>query len=65
VLLFLIPDTRRVGFLCCTAYIGGVIAANLIGKEPPIPGLLMQVLLWIGMYLEAPEFFRISPLKIR
>lgn len=62
VIIFLIPRTRNLGFLLTTAFIGGVIATEWM--EPtssPITGILLEVLLWIGMYFENPDFFKIPP----
>ncbi|WP_046756022.1 hypothetical protein [Kordia jejudonensis] len=58
VFAFLIPKTRRIGFLLCTAYIGGIIASNWMTHEPPIPGIVLQTLLWIGAYFEFPDYFK-------
>jgi len=59
-IIFLIPKTRKIGFLLCTAYIGGIITAEWIMGEPPIPGIIMQILLWLGIYFEYPQFFQIK-----
>ncbi|WP_299213357.1 hypothetical protein [uncultured Aquimarina sp.] len=58
--VFLYPKTRHIGFLLCTAYIGGIIASNWMTHEPPIPGVVLMVLLWIGVYFEFPHFFKIT-----
>ena len=60
VLLFLIPKTRGIGFLLVTAYTGGIIAAEWIAGKPVIPGIAIQILMWIGMYFENPQFFRLA-----
>ncbi|NHF59572.1 hypothetical protein FK220_009490 [Flavobacteriaceae bacterium TP-CH-4] len=62
---FLIPKTRRIGFLRCAAYIGGIIAVDWIMKEPPLPGILLQTFLWVGMYFEVPQFFYLERTKSR
>lgn len=58
VILFLIPKTRNIGFLLCVAYTGGIIAAEWAAGKTVIPGLLIQSLLWIGMYYENPKIFQ-------
>lgn len=59
-IVFLIPSTRRIGFLLCVSYIGGIIATRWIVQEFNM-GIPMQVLLWIGMYFEDKELFHIKP----
>lgn len=61
VIVFLIPSTRRIGFLLCVSYIGGIIATRWIVQEFNM-GIPMQILLWIGMYFEDKELFGISNL---
>lgn len=60
VIVFLVPPTRKIGFLLLTAYVGGIIAAEWIGGQPPIAGIVIQSLLWTGMYFENPALFRRS-----
>ncbi len=57
VIVFLIPRTRNLGFLLLVAYSGGIIATEWAAQKPVIPGILVQVLLWIGMYFENPNHF--------
>ncbi|WP_179367643.1 hypothetical protein [Winogradskyella forsetii] len=57
VLMFLIPQTRNIGFLLTVAYTGGIICAQWIAGMSVIPGIVIQTLLWIGMRFEKPEFF--------
>ncbi|MEM1137784.1 MAG: hypothetical protein AAGI07_18240 [Bacteroidota bacterium] len=58
VIIFLFPKTRNIGFLLVVAYTGGIIAAEWIAQKPVIPGIVIQVLMWIGMYFENPRFFQ-------
>ena len=60
VIVFLIPSTRNLGFLLLVAYSGGIIATEWAAHKPVIPGILVQVLLWIGMYFENPTFFTLA-----
>ena len=59
VIVFLIPKTRNIGFLLVVAYSGGIIATEWAAHEPIIPGVLVQSLLWIGMYFENPGLFKL------
>lgn len=60
VLIFLIPQTRNIGFFLIVAYTGGIICAEWISGEPVIPGIVVQILMWIGMRFERPDFFEIG-----
>ena len=55
--LLLVPLTRRVGLLMCTAYLGGAIATHVGGDglgEAIAPAVL-QALLWVGSALHTPD----------
>lgn len=58
--VFLVPKTRNIGFLLTTAYVGGIMAAEWIAHKPVIPGVMIEVLLWVGMYFENPVFFKFN-----
>ncbi|MEM9981116.1 MAG: DoxX family protein [Bacteroidota bacterium] len=60
VIVFLVPKTRTIGFLLCTAYCGGIIAAEWAAGQVPIPGIAVTALLWIGMFFEKKAFFEIG-----
>jgi hypothetical protein len=55
---FLIPATRMIGFLLLTAFIGGMIATELLISDS-VPGfpIFLQIALWTGFYFEKVEFF--------
>lgn len=63
VILFLIPLTRYVGFLFTVAYVGGIICAQWVAGMSVVPGIVIQILLWVGMRFEKPEFFEIGKLQ--
>ncbi len=60
VLVFLVPKTRNIGFLLIVAYAGGIICAEWIAGKSVVPGIIIQVLMWIAMRFESPEFFTID-----
>lgn len=61
--IFLIPKTRKIGFFLVTAFIGGIIAMEWIEPDAtPLTGIILQVLLWAGMYFENPSLFYITPM---
>ena len=52
----LVPRTRRVGLLLCTAYLGGAIHATVTGGVvKALPAVLLQALLWTGAALATPD----------
>ena len=59
VIVFLIPKTRNVGFLLIVAYAGGIIASEWAANQPIIPGIVVQTLMWVGMYFENEQLFKI------
>lgn len=59
-IVFLIPKTRRIGFFLCVAYIGGIMTAQWIGQSFNL-GIIMQILLWAGMYFENRSLFVANP----
>lgn len=60
--MFLVPYTRKVGFLLMSAHLAGATALEIaLGNYPPFIPVLMLVMLWSGMYLKYPEIFRMAP----
>ncbi|MEM7484173.1 MAG: hypothetical protein AAF348_03100 [Bacteroidota bacterium] len=60
VLFFLIPKTRNIGFLLTVAYTGGIICAQWVAGMSVVPGMVIQIVMWVGMRFEQPEFFKIG-----
>ena len=58
VIVFLIPKFRNVGFLLLVAYSGGIIATQWASGMSVVPGLVVQVLLWVGMFFENRSLFQ-------
>lgn len=58
-IVFLIPQSRKIGFFLCVAYIGGIITAQWTSNSFNL-GVIMQVLLWVGMYFEDKELFQLK-----
>ncbi|MEO0733601.1 MAG: hypothetical protein AAFZ52_12265, partial [Bacteroidota bacterium] len=45
-----LPATRNVGFFLCASYLGGVIATEWLNVgEAPIPGVVLNTLLYVGI----------------
>lgn len=71
--LLLVPVTRRLGLLLCTAYLGGAMAWSIAGYGllglPPltavgqaIPAAVIQAMLWTGATLRTPDL--LGPLLV-
>jgi len=54
--LFLIPQTRVVGLLLASAYLGGAIATHLQHGQLPAPPAFILALAWIGIWLRYSGF---------
>jgi len=49
------PKTRLLGIILAASYFGGVIAFSwLVEKELPIPGVVLNTILYIGTALMFP-----------
>ncbi len=58
VVLYWIPKTMNIGFFLMCSYVGGIIAAELIGAKGdalPIPGIPVAVMLYVGTMLRKKE----------
>ena len=61
VVVFLIPKTNNLGFFLMASYLGGAIATEWVNfGQAPIPGVTLNTLLWIGMYLRKPSIFGLN-----
>lgn len=58
VILFLIPKTRAYGMFAVVAYLGGIIAVECFTGEPPVPGIVLSVFFWVGIFLRKPAVFK-------
>ncbi len=56
VILFLIPKTTKVGFLLLCSYLGGAIAVELAGGQPPTAAIFLAIV-WISVYLKDKMMF--------
>ncbi|MEM1023151.1 MAG: hypothetical protein AAGD10_16400 [Myxococcota bacterium] len=57
VALFLVPKTRKLGFLFICSYCGGIIATRLLNGEALGPGLLIGFFMWVAMWFEDRSMF--------
>ncbi len=56
VALFLIPKTRKIGFLLLNGYLGGAICTQMAGGQVPAAALFLAIL-WISVFLSNREMF--------
>lgn len=55
VIAMFLPATRNLGFFLVASYLGGVIATEWVaGGAAPIPGMVLNTLLYLGIALYAP-----------
>ena len=55
--LFIIPQTRRVGFVLLSCYFAGAIATDLSHGKPVYNAMLPISLVWIGMFIADKAIF--------
>ena len=53
-ILFLIPRTGILGGMLLVAYLGGAIATTLQHQQPFAIPIIVQIVLWITMYIRFP-----------
>jgi hypothetical protein len=53
--LYWIPKTSKLGFLLLCSFGGGVIVAEIVAGHPPIPGIMITTLLYVGTILRRPS----------
>jgi len=56
VILFLVPNTRNIGFFLLCSYLGGAAAIEIAGGKFPI-ALVFIALAWISVYLRNSQLF--------
>ncbi|MEE4481418.1 DoxX family protein [Serratia ficaria] len=65
-LLYAIPATAVLGAILVTGFLGGAICAHVrigeLGSPPEIISLLLGVMTWGGLYLQAPRIRTMLPL---
>jgi DoxX-like family len=54
-LLFLIPQTRSVGLVMVSAYLGGAIATHIQHGQPPTAPAIILAVIWIGTVIRHPQ----------
>ena len=61
-LLYAVPQTRVLGALLVTAYMGGAVAIHVRVGESFVAPVLIGVLVWSGVWLRSPALRNLLPL---
>lgn len=61
--LYLVPATSILGAILLTGYMGGAIATHVRIQEPFIPGVVIGVILWLGLFLREPRLRALIPFR--
>lgn len=56
VLLFLIPQTYKIGFFLLCSYLGGALCIELAGGQPPMAAIFLSVI-WTSVFLKDDKMF--------
>ena len=55
VVIYWIPKTVNIGFFLFCSYLGGIIVAEILLGDIPIPGLVLGAMVYIGTFLRKPS----------
>jgi hypothetical protein len=58
--LYWIPKTMNIGFFLLASFGGGIIVAEVVGGDIPIPGIMVSSLLYAGTFLRKPSLSGLS-----
>ncbi len=60
VVLYWIPKASNIGFFLLCSYVGGIIVAELLMGEAPVPGLVIGLMVYLGTLLRKPSLAGLS-----
>jgi len=63
--IYLIPGTSILGAILITGYMGGAIATTFRLGEGWLPGVIVGVLAWGGLFMREPRLRALIPLRRR
>jgi hypothetical protein len=63
-ILYWLPKTSNLGFFLLASYTGGVIVAEIVTGVPPMAGILVATLLYLGTFLRKPTLFNLEKSQI-
>ena len=58
--LYWIPKTSNIGFFLLASFGGGIIVAEVVAGDIPIPGIIVCTLLYAGTFLRKPSLSGLS-----
>lgn len=53
--IYWIPKTSNIGFFLMASFCGGIIAGEIVLGHPPIPGIIVTILFYVGTMLRKPS----------
>jgi hypothetical protein len=56
-ILYWLPKTSNLGFFLLASYTGGVIVAEIVTGVPPMAGIMVATLIYLGTFLRKPSLF--------
>lgn len=54
VVLYWIPKTSNIGFFLLASYGGGIILGEIISGQPPVTGIIITTMIYVGTMLRKP-----------
>ena len=58
--LYWIPKTMNIGFFLLASFGGGIIVAEVVAGDIPIPGIIVSSLFYVGTFLRKPSLSGLS-----
>jgi len=58
--LYWLPKTMNIGFFLLASFGGGIIVAEVVAGDIPIPGIIVSTLLYAGTFLRKPSLSGLS-----
>ena len=55
-----IPKTSNIGFFLLTSFAGGIIVAEVVAGDFPLPGIIVSTLFYVGTMLRKPSLSGLS-----
>lgn len=55
VVLYWFPRSSNIGFFLLCSYVGGIMVAEILMGEAPVPGLVIACMVYVGTLLRKPS----------
>lgn len=56
--IYWIPKTSNLGFFLMASFGGGIIVAEIVSGQPPVAGIAVTTLFYIGTFLRKPSLLK-------